>query len=165
MSGSIPLLALLYLAGQALTHEHHTDEIPEGEAISAQPIVLISPPHRPPQPVLTFEHQDTTLWIHIAIQITSFGVIFPTGMVLGVCRLLLWPCPDLCKSDCFSDHPFTMARTSPSPRRPPFNRRLLPWPCPWWSPIRPQCTLFLRTLPHAHAHRASRTWCLPKAAS
>ena len=44
MSGSIPLLALLYLAGQALTHEHHTDEIPEGQAISAQPIVLIPIP-------------------------------------------------------------------------------------------------------------------------
>lgn len=41
MSASIRLLALLYLAGQALTHEHHTDEIPEGEAISAQPIVFI----------------------------------------------------------------------------------------------------------------------------
>ena len=115
--------------------------------------------------MLTVEHQDTTLWIHIAIQITSFGVIFPTGMVLGVRRPLLWPCPHLCKSDCFSDHSFTMARTSPSLRRPSFSRRLLPWPCPWWSPIRPQRTLFLRTLPNAHAHPASRTWRLPKAAS
>ena len=44
MSRPLCILALLYLAGQALTHEHHTDEIPEGEAISAQPIVL-PPPH------------------------------------------------------------------------------------------------------------------------
>lgn len=40
MSRPLRALALLYLAGQALAHEHHTDEIPEGEAISAQPIVL-----------------------------------------------------------------------------------------------------------------------------
>ena len=43
MSRPLPVLALLYLAGQALAHEHHTDEIPEGEAISAQPIVCNSP--------------------------------------------------------------------------------------------------------------------------
>ena len=28
--------------------------------------------------------QDTILWIHIFMQIFAFGVIFPTGMVLGV---------------------------------------------------------------------------------
>lgn len=67
MSRSLPVFALLYLAGQTLAHEHHTDEIPEGQAVSAQPI-------------------DTTLWIHIAIQIASFGIIFPTGMVLGIIR-------------------------------------------------------------------------------
>lgn len=39
MTRPLRVLALLCLAGQALTHEHHTDEIPEGEAISAQPIV------------------------------------------------------------------------------------------------------------------------------
>lgn len=28
--------------------------------------------------------QDTTLWVHIFIQMTAWGVIFPVGMVLGV---------------------------------------------------------------------------------
>ena len=45
MSRPLRLLALLYLVGQAVAHEHHTDEIPEGEAISAEPIV--PPPPRP----------------------------------------------------------------------------------------------------------------------
>lgn len=45
MSRPLRLLALLYLAGQALAHEHHTDEIPEGQAISAQPIVPTFPQH------------------------------------------------------------------------------------------------------------------------
>lgn len=82
MSRPLRHLALLWLAGQAFAHEHHTDEIPEGEAISAQPIV--PPPTLSALAILTLEYQDTTLWIHIAIQIASFGIIFPTGMVLGV---------------------------------------------------------------------------------
>ncbi|KAK0512997.1 hypothetical protein JMJ35_005014 [Cladonia borealis] len=61
------LAALLCFAGYALTHEHHMDDIPEGEGISAEPI-------------------DTILWIHIGIQILSFGIVFPTGMVLGIVR-------------------------------------------------------------------------------
>ncbi|KAL9029792.1 MAG: hypothetical protein Q9196_002011 [Gyalolechia fulgens] len=50
-----------------LAHEHHDDNIPEGAVISPEPI-------------------DTTLWIHILIQILAFGLIFPTGMVLGITR-------------------------------------------------------------------------------
>ena len=63
---SLPI-ALLAIAGQALAHEHHTDEIAEGEAISAEPL-------------------DTILWMHILIQILAFGIVFPTGMVLGIVR-------------------------------------------------------------------------------
>lgn len=48
MSRPLRVLALLCLAGQALAHEHHTDEIPEGEAISAQPIVPSFPQRRAP---------------------------------------------------------------------------------------------------------------------
>ena len=65
-TASLPI-ALLWLAGQSFAHEHHTDEIPEGEGVSAEPI-------------------DTTLWIHILMQIAAFGVVFPTGMVLGIVR-------------------------------------------------------------------------------
>jgi hypothetical protein len=31
--------------------------------------------------------QDSILWTHILIQIAAWGIIFPTGMVLGVCSL------------------------------------------------------------------------------
>lgn len=41
--------------------------IPDGRAVSADPI-------------------DSILWIHILMQILTFGVIFPTGMVLGVVK-------------------------------------------------------------------------------
>ncbi|MCJ1304946.1 hypothetical protein MMC08_007759 [Hypocenomyce scalaris] len=57
----------LYLAGRTVAHEHPADNIPEGEAVSPDPL-------------------DTTLWVHIIIQIISFGLIFPTGMVLGIVR-------------------------------------------------------------------------------
>ncbi|KAK3169409.1 hypothetical protein OEA41_008792 [Lepraria neglecta] len=63
----LSIAALVCFAGQVLAHEHHMDDIPEGEAVSAEPI-------------------DTILWIHIGIQILSFGIVFPTGMVLGIVR-------------------------------------------------------------------------------
>ncbi|MCJ1275646.1 hypothetical protein MMC21_003449 [Puttea exsequens] len=67
MSSARPLAALLLLIPLALAHEHHTEDIPEGEAVSAEPI-------------------DTILWIHIVIQILAWGIVFPTGMVLGIVR-------------------------------------------------------------------------------
>ncbi|KAF7185366.1 Protein YTP1 [Pseudocercospora fuligena] len=57
--------ALLY-ASVAYAHGGH-DEIPEGEAISAAPI-------------------DSTLWAHILIQCFAWGILYPTGMVLGLVR-------------------------------------------------------------------------------
>ncbi|KAL8722354.1 MAG: hypothetical protein Q9225_001144 [Loekoesia sp. 1 TL-2023] len=62
----VTAVAGLTLAYRAAAHEHHDDKIPEGEGVSPDPI-------------------DTILWIHILIQILSFGLIFPTGMILGVC--------------------------------------------------------------------------------
>jgi hypothetical protein len=58
-------LLLTTLASSALAHEHHTDEIPEGSGISAEPL-------------------DSILWTHIVVQTCAFGIVFPTGMVLGV---------------------------------------------------------------------------------
>ena len=96
---------------------------------------LYFPPALSAPAFLTFQLQDTILWIHIAIQLASFGVIFPTGMVLGV-RPLLPPAKfRSLQSDRFSDHTFTVARTSSSLRRPSLNCRLLSRPWPWWSPI------------------------------
>jgi hypothetical protein len=67
MSLPLRLTALFYLVGYVFAHEHHMDEILEGEAVSAKPI-------------------DAILWIHILIQIFAWGIIFPTGMVLGIVR-------------------------------------------------------------------------------
>ncbi|CAK3937072.1 integral membrane [Lecanosticta acicola] len=62
---SLPVVLLL-LATRALAHGGH-DEVPEGEAVSGEPM-------------------DSTLWAHILIQGFAWGIIFPTGMVLGLVR-------------------------------------------------------------------------------
>ncbi|KAF1811996.1 hypothetical protein P152DRAFT_466811 [Eremomyces bilateralis CBS 781.70] len=48
-------------------HEHHMDNIEEGQFISPDPI-------------------DSILWTHILIQTFAWGILFPTGMVLGIIR-------------------------------------------------------------------------------
>jgi hypothetical protein len=57
--------AALLLSTVVTAHDHHTDNIEEGQAISVDPI-------------------DSILWTHILIQTMAWGIIFPTGMVLGV---------------------------------------------------------------------------------
>lgn len=59
--------AVLLFAPMALAHEHNQENISEGDAMSMDPI-------------------DTTLWIHIFIQMLAFGVLFPFGMVLGMVK-------------------------------------------------------------------------------
>lgn len=54
------------LISTASAHAGH-DRIPEGALISDEPM-------------------DTTLWTHIFIQSLAWGVIFPTGMVLGLVK-------------------------------------------------------------------------------
>lgn len=60
------LLSLLVLPTLTLAHGGHS-EIPEGEAISKEPI-------------------DSRLWLHILLMILTFGILFPLGMVLGLVR-------------------------------------------------------------------------------
>ncbi|KAF1957244.1 hypothetical protein CC80DRAFT_592547 [Byssothecium circinans] len=60
-------LLLLSIATVAQAHEHHMDNIPEGDGTSPDPI-------------------DSILWIHILIQSLAWGILFPTGMVLGIIR-------------------------------------------------------------------------------
>ncbi|KAI1411793.1 hypothetical protein F5Y13DRAFT_164356 [Hypoxylon sp. FL1857] len=60
------LLALAALP-MASAHDHSSTHIEEGQAISVDPI-------------------DTTLWIHIFVQMFAWGVIFPLGMVLGIVK-------------------------------------------------------------------------------
>ncbi|KAI0835793.1 hypothetical protein F5Y06DRAFT_275419 [Hypoxylon sp. FL0890] len=60
------LIALAALP-MASAHDHSSTHIEEGEAISVDPI-------------------DTTLWVHIFVQMFAWGVIFPIGMVLGIVK-------------------------------------------------------------------------------
>ncbi|KAF2841559.1 integral membrane protein-like protein [Patellaria atrata CBS 101060] len=61
------IFAATAILGTVKAHEHHTDHIEEGNAISDDPI-------------------DSILWMHILIQCLAWGVLFPTGMVLGIIR-------------------------------------------------------------------------------
>ncbi|KAK2744958.1 hypothetical protein FQN57_004088 [Myotisia sp. PD_48] len=60
------VLPVLAFAGLVVAHGDH-EGIPEGMVISSDPI-------------------DTVLWIHMILMSFAFGVIFPTGMVLGITR-------------------------------------------------------------------------------
>ncbi|KAI1329016.1 hypothetical protein F5Y16DRAFT_397731 [Xylariaceae sp. FL0255] len=51
----------------AFAHDHDSTHIADGDAVSLDPI-------------------DTTLWIHIFLQMAAWGVIFPVGMVLGIVK-------------------------------------------------------------------------------
>jgi hypothetical protein len=57
------------------------EDIPEGAVVSTEPLVC---GEWTSLAAATYGRQDTTLWLHIGIQILAFGLIFPTGMVLGV---------------------------------------------------------------------------------
>ncbi|CAA9958050.1 Ytp1 multi-domain protein [Pyrenophora teres f. maculata] len=60
------LVALLSIT-TTTAHEHHMDNIKQGNVVSEDPL-------------------DSILWIHILIQTLAWGLIFPTGMVLGIIR-------------------------------------------------------------------------------
>ncbi|KAI1424711.1 hypothetical protein F5Y12DRAFT_785133 [Xylaria sp. FL1777] len=69
-SSSLSLSTLLMVFAAlptAFGHDHDSSHIEDGMAISDDPI-------------------DTTLWIHIFIQMAAWGVIFPVGMVLGIVK-------------------------------------------------------------------------------
>ncbi|KAI3328837.1 hypothetical protein F4824DRAFT_482354 [Ustulina deusta] len=61
------LLVSAAVLPMALAHDHDSSHIEDGMAISVDPI-------------------DTTLWIHIFVQMAAWGVIFPVGMVLGIVK-------------------------------------------------------------------------------
>ncbi|KAF3938688.1 hypothetical protein ABW19_dt0207926 [Dactylella cylindrospora] len=65
---SLPLLgSLLVLVKPSTAHDHSNDAIPEGSHTSPEPI-------------------DAVLWLHILCMISSFGILYPVGMVLGIVR-------------------------------------------------------------------------------
>ncbi|KAF2452299.1 hypothetical protein BDY21DRAFT_359567 [Lineolata rhizophorae] len=61
------VLLLLAIVRTTFAHEHHDEDIPEGAAISDDPI-------------------DSILWVHMIMQTFVWGLLFPTGMVLGIIR-------------------------------------------------------------------------------
>jgi hypothetical protein len=61
-----------FIVKTVAAHEHHTDMIAEGEGVSPDPI-------------------DSILWAHILIQAFTWGILMPTGMVLGVCLPTMFP--------------------------------------------------------------------------
>lgn len=63
-SGVAMVFPILFLVASVLGHEHH-DELTEEEETA---------------PV------DTILWLHILLQAAVWGILFPTGMVLGLSR-------------------------------------------------------------------------------
>jgi hypothetical protein len=63
---------------------HHENQIPEGATVSPEPLVCWTVMGLEILLDLADESQDTTLWIHIFVQMLAFGVLFPLGMVLGV---------------------------------------------------------------------------------
>ncbi|GAB7343795.1 hypothetical protein MBLNU457_1766t3 [Dothideomycetes sp. NU457] len=60
------LATIALFSAQVAAHGDHS-HIEEGEVISAEPI-------------------DSILWVHIIIQIAAWGIVFPTGMVLGIVK-------------------------------------------------------------------------------
>jgi len=106
--------------------------------------------------------QDSILWVHIILQIVTFGLIFPTGMVLGVCctRLIV---TRLRLTRICTDCSIAMACPRPSLRRRCCCCRLLPGPCPWRPSIRAQHSCRLCLVPHADAPSTNRTGCIPQA--
>lgn len=59
--------AILLVTTTVQAHEHDEESIPEGSVVSPDPI-------------------DKILWLHILFMATAFGILFPTGMVLGLVR-------------------------------------------------------------------------------
>ncbi|KUJ13122.1 uncharacterized protein LY89DRAFT_756530 [Mollisia scopiformis] len=68
LTPSLALSICLFLSARGVhAHGHDMSKIQEGEFASEDPI-------------------DAILWVHILLQMVAFGIIFPTGMVLGVLR-------------------------------------------------------------------------------
>ncbi|KAK9450838.1 uncharacterized protein V1518DRAFT_158011 [Limtongia smithiae] len=65
------LASLLAVAAFApatvMAHEHESDDIPDGEYTSPEPL-------------------DSILWAHIVLMFVSFAIIFPVGMILGLTK-------------------------------------------------------------------------------
>ncbi|EUC42878.1 hypothetical protein COCMIDRAFT_102366 [Bipolaris oryzae ATCC 44560] len=60
-------VATLLCSTMATAHVHEVSKIQQGDTVSQDPI-------------------DSVLWTHILVQSLAWGIIFPTGMVLGIIR-------------------------------------------------------------------------------
>ncbi|RMZ89194.1 hypothetical protein DV736_g3573, partial [Chaetothyriales sp. CBS 134916] len=59
------IFAIAIVVRPSLAHGGHSDKIPEDAATSPDPL-------------------DSRLWAHILLMVLAYGLIFPTGMVLGI---------------------------------------------------------------------------------
>ncbi|KAL6702700.1 hypothetical protein ACN47E_001024 [Coniothyrium glycines] len=66
-TAALAAYAALLFSAAASAHEHHVNKIEDGHAVSAAPL-------------------DAILWSHILVQALAWGLVFPTGMVLGITR-------------------------------------------------------------------------------
>ena len=140
-----PLLLLLCLAATpALAHEHD-DDISEDELNA---------------PV------DAILWIHMFLQASVWGFLFPVGMVLGLSRSR-WHVPlqvgtktrpairsRLCQLTrwVFTEHGYRVN-----------NRGILPWAHAWGSAISPVCSRNVCEHRHDNRRCAARPRDIPQA--
>ena len=91
----------------------------------------------------------------------AFGIIFPLGMVLGVCSWLSRIIPEVLHTNKL-DYPLPLACPPPSRRNDHRRPGLLPRTRSQRSPIRQERPRSVREYPDDPAYRAGRVGCLPK---
>lgn len=80
----VAVSALALFAQGSNAHGGDMSKIQDGDAMSIEPIVCLWLCARHNAQMLINTMQDSILWIHILLQMFAFGILFPTGMVLGV---------------------------------------------------------------------------------
>jgi hypothetical protein len=99
---------------------------------------------------------DTLLWLHVAIQATVWGVLFPIGMVLGITRSR-WHVP-LQAGSCREAHTLlTYMQIRRSPPDLPSQLRVFLGPFAPWPPVLGRYPRFLRLRPLDTNGRATHT--------
>lgn len=109
----LPTALLLVLAARVAAHEHH-EELTEEEANA---------------PV------DTVLWMHIVLQAGVWGVLFPTGMVLGLTKSR-WHVPLQVRTPSHTSSARTYFKHTEYGYCP-HAWRLHPWTLAWWASLSP----------------------------
>lgn len=164
---SVAGLVYLFLIGRATAHEHHGEDIPDGQAVTAEPIVCFGMLRglREWWTLMmgagldimgTYYTSNRYLWPDLPHWDGPWGML-PSAETIPITRHRL---TRIC-TDC----PIAMACTCASLRRRRCRCRLLSGPCPRRPSIRTQHSCRLRLVADAHAPSPNRTGCIPQAAS